>query len=150
MTESTKENSSAVTAVFVYGTLMRGKPNHHLVSSATKVLPATARGQLYSLIYGYPVMIDSGQDGGDDGDNSDELVHGELYFFDDIEAVLPGLDHLEGYRPAFPDTSLYLRRIVDVTTDDGQIYPAYTYLAGPNLTQRLEQIGQKCPDGRWH
>ena len=39
---------------------------------------------------GYPAMIDG-----------NDLVHGELYFFDadDIGVVLPQLDHLEGYRP---------------------------------------------------
>jgi len=135
-----QQEQQNITAAFVYGTLMRGEANHRLVSSAKKIMPATVQGRLYALVYGYPAMIDGhGQ------------VHGELYFFDNngIEAVLSRLDYLEGYRPATPETSLFLRKIVEVTTDDGRVYSAYTYLAGPHLVQRLGQIGHECPGGRW-
>ena len=135
-----KQEKQTPTACFVYGTLLRDKANHRLVSHAKKILPAFMTSAiLYDLPYGYPAIVQA----------NDGIVHGELCFFDEIESELPSIDLLEGYNPATPRKSLYIRTVVDVKTEDGQCFSAYTYFAGPLLTSRIPSIGNICKNGIW-
>jgi gamma-glutamylcyclotransferase (GGCT)/AIG2-like uncharacterized protein YtfP len=54
-------------------------------------------------------------------------VWGEVFEMLDGETVLSALDEIEGYQPAEPDTSLYIRREVDVHLPDRQVAPAWVY-----------------------
>jgi gamma-glutamylaminecyclotransferase len=91
--------------VFVYGTLKRGLPNHHLLSTATEFLGDAATVNTYRMIDtgGFPVILD---------DPDGKPVNGEVYTVDD--ATLARLDRLEGIRPE--GGGMYERKTTDFTT----------------------------------
>ncbi|MGE5404125.1 MAG: gamma-glutamylcyclotransferase family protein, partial [Candidatus Saccharibacteria bacterium] len=74
--------------LFVYGTLMRGFPNHRLLQGhILQIEPAVMKGQIYHLPAGYPmVMAGPG------------LVHGEAAQVKSTAELWLKLDRLEGYR----------------------------------------------------
>jgi gamma-glutamylcyclotransferase (GGCT)/AIG2-like uncharacterized protein YtfP len=65
----------------------------------------------------YPAVVPA-----PDGD-----VWGEVYEMLEPEAVLAGLDEIEGYRPDDPDRSLYTRAKSDVHMPDGSRAMAWVY-----------------------
>lgn len=106
--------------VFFYGTLMTpfNRPGRQRVS--TKMAFA-GRGRITAALYDlgiYPAAVPA---------NDDSTVFGELYQLHDAPAVLAALDEIEGYRPAEPERSLYMRVMTDVTLDDGRVEPAWAY-----------------------
>ena len=62
-------------------------------------------------------------------------VWGEVYEMTDAQAVLAGLDEIEGYRPDDPDRSLYTRAEVPVTLPDGIPATAWVYFYNAPLGQ---------------
>ena len=72
--------ASWVDAVFVYGTLLRGESNAHVMHDrpVRRVLDATVRGALLETGEPYPVMVLDGA----------SIVHGELVELDDVEVRL--------------------------------------------------------------
>ena len=77
--------------VFVYGTLLSGEPNHHLLHGQPLVGEARTRAR-FNLVSlgGFPAMVHGGE----------VAVRGEVYDVD--EETLAALDRLEGY-PGFYD-----------------------------------------------
>lgn len=72
--------------VFVYGTLLRGECNHHLLAGAEYLGPhRTQPGFALVLLGSYPGLIRGGQD----------AVYGEVYAVDRL--ILARLDQLEAY-----------------------------------------------------
>ena len=70
-----------------------------------------------------------------------DMVHGELFAFDDPEKRLPALDDLEGFRPG--EKGLYRRVLIPVTlpeTDTAVL--AWTYAVE-------SANGVYLPGGRW-
>jgi gamma-glutamylcyclotransferase (GGCT)/AIG2-like uncharacterized protein YtfP len=65
----------------------------------------------------------------------DGRVWGEIYEMSDAEMVLAALDEIEGFTPAHPDRSLYLRREADVTLPDGSHAGAWVYFYNAPLGQ---------------
>lgn len=65
----------------------------------------------------------------------DGLVWGEIYEAADASAVLAALDDIEGYRPADPDRSLYVRSRVRVALPDGRSDSAWVYFYNAPLGQ---------------
>jgi gamma-glutamylcyclotransferase (GGCT)/AIG2-like uncharacterized protein YtfP len=57
----------------------------------------------------------------------------------DTDAVLAALDEIEGYTPADPDRSLYVRVQVPATLPDGSSNPAWVYFYNAPLG-RAERI----------
>lgn len=142
--------------VFVYGTLKRGHDNHErYCSGVRRIQPATTRGSLYDLPFGFPgltvapgcVLARGTDDYAADARRQREAeppfpsgpgptVFGELLSFDDPDERLPALDALEGYRPGEP--SLYGRVLIPVRCAGRQLSawayalqrPAGTLLAG--------------------
>jgi gamma-glutamylcyclotransferase (GGCT)/AIG2-like uncharacterized protein YtfP len=117
--------------VFFYGTLMSGfqRPGRARLDG---VLRPVGRGSIHASLFDlgiYPAAIPA----------SDSRVHGEVHRMLDVEAVLPSLDELEGYRPAEPDASLYRRVETPVTFDDGRIATAWVYFYNAPLG-RAERI----------
>lgn len=117
--------------LFVYGTLMSGCENHHLLagrgdfSGSGRML-----GRLY-LVDGYPGLVEPG--------GPTELVTGELW------RVGPDrfgdLDELEGCRAAPP---LFIRVSRPALSDRGETLSAWVYLyARPTTDLRL------IPSGNW-
>jgi gamma-glutamylaminecyclotransferase len=99
--------------LFVYGTLMRGEPNHHVLGARARSLSAALTAPRYRLVDlgEYPVLLEGGA----------ASVRGELYDLD--EAALRRLDRFEGH-PA-----LFRRQPVEL--DSGAFVEAY--LAGPAI-----------------
>jgi len=136
--------------LFVYGTLKRGFHNHRLVAQASAIQPAWTWGRLWHLRAGYPALevpdhlilahgtaspwrdawtqattppFGVGKPPGDW-----DWVGGELVTFDDPEADLPPIDHLEGFRWQ-GGLSLYDRVLVTVWVGGWGLEPvtAWTY-----------------------
>ena len=106
--------------VFVYGTLLRGAPNHaRFCADALTIEPACTTGRLYRLPAGFPAMVEEAHG----------TVYGEAMTFPDLEATLARTDALEGTRPERPEHSLYLRRVRPVILlRTGESVPAYCYV----------------------
>ncbi|MDZ7269671.1 MAG: gamma-glutamylcyclotransferase [candidate division KSB1 bacterium] len=106
--------------LFVYGTLMRGMERADFLNNPDKASfagPATAAGKLYD-VGSFPGMIES--------DNG-ERVHGELHRLQDPELFFETLDLIQGYWPDQPERSLYIRKIIPVTTAQGTTQ-AWSYI----------------------
>lgn len=78
------------------------------------------------------------------------LVAGELWCFrpSDLEATLDVLDRIEGYAGAADD--LYVRRLIECRSEDGQAHRAYAYFYNRPLRLSAQAI-PPGPDGaaRW-
>lgn len=95
--------------LFAYGALMQGMYLHHHLAGATFAGRGWTRGRLVAL-GDHPGLIDG----------MDE-VRGELYRLRDAAATLEALDDLEGFDPADPQSSLYVRVGADVHIEGGVI-----------------------------
>lgn len=155
-----------VIALFVYGTLKSGFPNHNrFCRNAIDIQPATVWGRLYDL-GAYPALqvpeesilaygtadplADVATQARFEADAAQHpdlrakditgrgwrLVCGELMTFDDPSERLPRLDRLEGFRPGGP--SLYGRVLAPVFTDHEPV-PAWAYVAGDGLRRLCAQ-----------
>lgn len=109
-------------AIFVYGTLKQGEINHFLLAPHVySIERGSIRGTLYDA-GDFPALVEgTGQ------------VHGQIIHVkdDDLTSVLTVLDRLEGYRPENEEHSLYLRRVIEVTTTGGATSPAFAYFYNP-------------------
>lgn len=147
--------------MFFYGTLKRGRRNHHYCGGALQAREATVEGTLYDLPEGYPALVvpgrsilgvgtadlmrDAGagrlarrpvapQPGG-------SIVFGELYAFDDPEKRLSDIDRLEGFVSGDP-ASPYRRVLIPARADDGKTAFAWAYVIPRGRGIRL-------PGGHW-
>ena len=108
--------------LFVYGTLMRGfdHPMALLLSrSADFIGEARCQGRLY-LVKHYPGLVLSGDPA--------ELTFGELYRLRQPEALLREFDMYEACGEGFAEPTEYIRQMLAVTSDDGAVSEAWTYL----------------------
>jgi gamma-glutamylcyclotransferase (GGCT)/AIG2-like uncharacterized protein YtfP len=108
--------------LFVYGTLMRGfdHPMAQLLSRSADFLgTATCRGRLY-LIKHYPGLVLS--------DGPADIVFGELYRLRERDALLAEFDMYEACGEGFAEPTEYVRRMLDVTQEDGGAGEAWTYV----------------------
>jgi gamma-glutamylcyclotransferase (GGCT)/AIG2-like uncharacterized protein YtfP len=124
-----------VDAVFVYGTLLRGESNAHVLHErpVRRVLDASVRGALHETGDPWPVMVLDGA----------STVHGELVELDDVEARLGPLDALESFAGYGRPGRMYHRTLVDVSTAQG-IRQAWTYVAGETIRR-----GPRIGSGSW-
>ena len=103
--------------VFVYGTLMEGESNHHLLAHAKKIEKrAATNGFLVDTGNGYPALVETG----------DKVTYGEVYQIE--ESDLPSLDELEGYSGPGNLTNLYERKVQLVKGESGREYAAIVYV----------------------
>jgi gamma-glutamylaminecyclotransferase len=112
------------TRVFVYGTLLAGERNHHLLEGARLV--GEARTQPAFTLYdfgGFPGMVAGGN----------HVVPGEVYEVD--EPALAAMDRLEGHPTFYQRTSI---RVEDGTT-------VQAYLLRPDQVSHQPII----PSGSW-
>lgn len=109
--------------IFVYGSLRKAfdHPKHSLLADNGRLLGiGFCQGNLYEIEW-YPGVVLS--------DDPADRVKGEVYaIHDNLNSVLAALDQYEGYSPDSPGASLYVRRIVPVTLEDGTATEAWTYL----------------------
>ena len=104
---------------FFYGTLMAGFDRRRRAGIDDK-MAYRGRGHITGALFDlgiYPAAIPS----------SDGRIWGEVYEFGEVDAVLAALDDIEGYSHADPDRSLYLRKKVGVTLEDGRAVDAWVY-----------------------
>lgn len=95
--------------LFVYGTLLRGENNHHVLDGATLLFERiTLPAKMYDTGRGYPAIELA----------KDFTIIGDIYEI--LEQMWPKLDELEGYTGNF-GTDLYTKELVDVQTIDGLI-----------------------------
>ncbi len=129
--------SNEATAIFCYGTLLKGNCNHsHYCADALTIEPAVTTGKLYHLPMGFPVLIES-----DEGQ-----VLGELMTFPDLQVALRRIDRLEGYDVRQPASSMYIRKVRSVTLlASGMTVPAYCYVWQAPLPTGSVDI----PGGYW-
>lgn len=131
--------------LFLYGTLMRGRSNHHVVEAlvdhghASFVGRAQSRKPLVMVDLGpYPALLREGEGG--------VIVHGELWKVDAV--ALAELDRFEGC------PELYARVAIPVACE-GADADAYTYVLAtpaPRHARRIqsgiyEATGTALPEG---
>jgi len=113
--------------VFFYGTLMAGFDRRRragIDDRLTYMGRGSIRAALFDLGF-YPAAVPA----------PDGSVRGEVYEMSDPETVLTALDSIEGYSPAHPDRSLYLREEAAVTLPDGTDALAWVYFYNAPLGQ---------------
>jgi len=147
--------------MFFYGTLKRGQSNHdRFCRAAVRVEPATTLGHLYELPFGFPGLRVYGGDVRAVGTTDYladaekqrevppaplasvpawDLVHGELFTFEDPERRVIAFDTLEGYAPS--EDSLHQRVLIPVHAG-GKTLLAWAY-------ELKRPSGTYLPDGRW-
>ena len=102
-----------------YGTLMAGFDRRRRAGIDDK-LHYIGRGAIQGALFDlglYPAAVPA----------PDGHVWGEVYEMTDPAAVLPALDHIEGYREDDPDRSLYTRSRSAVLLPDSTIAEAWVY-----------------------
>jgi gamma-glutamylcyclotransferase (GGCT)/AIG2-like uncharacterized protein YtfP len=105
--------------VFFYGTLMTGFDRRRRLGIDGKIR-YRGRGWIQAALFDlglYPAAIPA-----DDG-----RVWGEVFETTEIMSVLEALDDIEGYLPAEPDSSLYIRKQVHAMLPDGAAVHAWVY-----------------------
>ena len=130
------EGALAVDAVFVYGTLLQGESNAHVMREAgpRRVRAAQVAGSLHETGAPYPVMaLHPGR-----------RTVGELVELHDVEAGLGPLDRLETFTGYGRRDRMYHRTLVRARTADGDERLAWTYVAGETLP-----LGPRIEDGDW-
>jgi gamma-glutamylcyclotransferase (GGCT)/AIG2-like uncharacterized protein YtfP len=99
--------------LFVYGTLMRrfDHPMARLLSrSADFIGEARCQGRLYRVKH-YPGLVLS--------ENADDVVSGELYRLRSPAELLREFDMYEACGEGFVEPTEYVRRMLEVTRDEG-------------------------------
>ena len=118
---------------FFYGTLMTpfSRPGRQRVDTLMSFVGrGTIRAALFDLGI-YPAAIPT-HDG--------STVWGEIYEMLDPGLVLAALDEIEGYRPAEPEQSLYIRTRTEVALAGEESVQAWVYFYNAPLgrAQRIE------------
>jgi gamma-glutamylcyclotransferase (GGCT)/AIG2-like uncharacterized protein YtfP len=126
--------------LFVYNSLMRGMPREGFLSNdkAEFVCPATARGELYAL-GDFPALIINQRSAtvqspakdkkaeAKPQHRDDTRVRGELFQIFDPVTFFHTLDVIEGYWPDQPERSLFVRELIPVETENGEV-EAWVYI----------------------
>ncbi|MFC5558779.1 gamma-glutamylcyclotransferase family protein [Ureibacillus thermophilus] len=126
---------------FVYGTLMTGCSNHHVIppNSIEKIQKATIENvELYSHICGeYPCMVEG-----------NSKVFGEVITIKEshFKKAQQAMDLLEDYDENAPKhKNLYNREIKNVILETGEIIQAYVYM----YNSKLKGLGKRISEGNW-
>jgi len=105
--------------VFFYGTLMAGFDRRRRIGIDSK-LTYVGRGSIEAALYDlgiFPAAVPT----------SGSRVWGEVYFTDEIDAVLEALDEIEGNRPDDLEHSLYFREQVPTALPGDRSVQAWVY-----------------------
>jgi gamma-glutamylcyclotransferase (GGCT)/AIG2-like uncharacterized protein YtfP len=118
--------------VFFYGTLMTPfkRPGRQRIDQHLAFIgPGTITAALFDLGI-YPAAVPA----------TEGRVHGEVFEMLNRDVVLQVLDEIEGYRPAEPEASLYVRVKTPVVLLNGEEASAWVYFYNAPLggAQRIE------------
>lgn len=132
--------------VFVYGTLRTNQGNWSWALAGKTVQEMPARldhAIMHDNNGGFPFVVRT--------DIPGRSVVGDLMFIDpaQYDDVVRDLDRLEGYQGPNSPTNMYDRHTVKVTTEDGTIYEANTYLCSPRLYQGRVRHLPVVESGDW-
>jgi len=122
-------------AIFTYGTLMRGERSHDLLAPWVRRSLGTAQVTGASLVHidWYPGLVLSDQG----------MVHGEVYELESIDTTLQELDAYEDFFGYERDDSLYRRSLVVAATSTGpRLAWTYVYLGDASAFPSISS-------GRW-
>ena len=116
------KNLDERTTCFVYGTLMKGFGNERVIANFPhENVPARISGVEMFDVGGFPALV-----AGESAYDGELLVFGEEF---DHDTIFGNMDRLEGYREDLPEErSMYLRRPVVVTLEDGTNVETVVYL----------------------
>lgn len=124
--------SASKELLFTYGTLRKGESNpmqQYLQTNADWIGKATVKGKLF-FADGHPAAVSA-------TDDKSQII-GDLFEFDQSSGLLYELDRYEGYRPANPDNSLYLRKMRKVCLiNSGKIRDAWIYIYNQPVNNAL-------------
>lgn len=122
-------------ALFVYGTLMKGFPLHHLLEGSTRFL---GEGQIKARLFSlgdFPGAVADPRG----------VVIGEVYQSDRMTDLLVRIDEEEEYDPGDEQGSLFIRREVPVRLlEEGTTLRAWVYFYNGPLTR-----ARPIPNGSW-
>ncbi|HEB77224.1 MAG TPA: gamma-glutamylcyclotransferase [Methylothermaceae bacterium] len=167
--EPSKENTTGILRIFVYGTLKRGYWNHdRFCRGAISIEQATVWGRLYHLPAGFPaleipessILAHGTADPLTDALTQQRItaetittidmsrpsgdwdrIHGEIITFAAPDRVLPPIDRLEGFRP--DGRSMY-RRVLVPAWNQAVVCLAWVY------SMDVGSHGQRLADGVWN
>jgi gamma-glutamylcyclotransferase (GGCT)/AIG2-like uncharacterized protein YtfP len=128
--------------VFVYGSLLTGLPNHHIVADAVvgTVAGQTGGVQMYANGISYPFAV-----------RGEGVIKGQIFWLDNDRNVYTSamlrLDRLEGYKNKSSD--LYTREVVRVVAQDGSEVEAWMYIASEGMAEGIKDQLPRLPDGDW-
>jgi gamma-glutamylcyclotransferase (GGCT)/AIG2-like uncharacterized protein YtfP len=120
--------------LFVYGTLHPGRAPVE-ISSAVKRLKKIGEGDVRGKLLDlgdYPGLI-LGNAGGN-------KVRGSVFLLPKDPKVLAELDSYEEYRPESPASSLFLRKRVNVSLDDGTSRECWIYTYNADRLKRRSKV----------
>lgn len=115
-----RTHTDIIPRLFVYGTLAPGRVNEHILTPISGTWePATVRGWLYpqgwGATLGFPALV---------LDEAGEIVAGQLFTSDELNAHWERLDAFEG--------KAYQRVVAQVTRSDQTVVDAYLYALRPS------------------
>lgn len=123
------ERQSVVDRLFVYGSLRAGETARSLIAHyVRRSEPASARGELYAFLDGYPGLLEEGTD----------AVVGEVLWLENLAATLPLLDAYEG------DDFIRILKEVELASGDSEW--CWTYVLAD---ERYAGNADRIPDGDW-
>ncbi|MGL4873397.1 MAG: gamma-glutamylcyclotransferase family protein [Clostridium sp.] len=126
--------------VFVYGSLRENMFNYNrlLKGKVSKVQMGKITGELFHIENkGYPAVIEG-----------NEWIVGELMTIKDFDETLKILDHLEGYVDG-DNNCEYLREVVQITLENGQIEEAYFYGYNKDAKRNGKDVLVKVSGNDW-
>ncbi len=122
-------------ALFVYGTLMKGFPLHHLLEGRAQFL---AEGQIRARLFSLGAFPGAVED-------PRGVVIGEVYQSEEMADLLRLIDEEEAYDPADESGSLFIRREVPVRLlEEGTTFRAWVYFYNGSLSR-----AHPIPSGDW-
>ncbi len=126
--------------IFVYGSLMQGMDNDHLIEPFTVNREiGYIKGKLYHLTtHGYPALVVK---------EAQNWVKGELVEIRNLETAIEVFDHLEGYQGENNPNNFCNRVVSSVRCENGEFVDAYVYVW--NNEKELAQIGTLITLGNW-
>lgn len=123
--------------IFVYGSLRSDMFNYDklLKGKVAKVDKGTVKGELFHIENkGYPAVIPG-----------NSIIKGEIMELKNFEKSLVELDELENYTEDNNINCEYLRKVVDVELENGEVEKAYYYEYNPkadiNSKDELISVG---------
>lgn len=128
--------------VFVYGSLLQGLHNHHILAEVAQTITSATvdNVRLYSQGNSFPYAVRK----------EGERALGEVVTVSDEDWMMTlwRLDSLEGYRG--PGGNNHYDRVVEkVTLDNGETVEAYMYLANRSIVPTIQAELPIVPNGDW-